>query len=318
MKVHTVLAVVAMLAPGCWSQAKSCADLKQLDTPELNITMASPVEAGVFTPHSESATSSRKPIPASVPAFCRVTGVLHPVAASNIGFEVWLPLPSVWNHKFEGVGNGAYNGRISYGPLENAVNLGYASASTDTGHSGSELNFTVGHPERIDDWGYRAVHVTAEAAKKIIAAYYGATPQHAYFNGCSTGGSQALSEAQRFPEDYDGILAGDAGNDRVHLNVGFLWGWNAAHPDGQLILPDDKLSLLHEAALKACHAQHDVILDPASCRFDPSVLLCKAGQSNACLAPQQVEAAQGVTIWDTNNHRTRRDRSLPVCRREAK
>jgi feruloyl esterase len=300
MRVHYVLAVVAMLAPGCWSQAKSCADLKQLDTPELNITMASPVEAGVFTPHVESATSTRKPTPASVPAFCRVTGVLHPVAASNIGFEVWLPLPNAWNHKFEGVGNGAYTGRISYGPLENAVNLGYAAASTDTGHSGSELTFTVGHPERIDDWGYRAVHVAAQAAKKIIAAYYGAVPQHAYFNGCSTGGSQALSEAQRFPEDYDGILAGDAGNDRVHLNVGFLWDWNAAHPDGQLILPDDKLSLLHEAALKACHAEHDVILDPAACRFDPGVLLCKAGQSDSCLAPVQVEAARMVYAGPRN------------------
>jgi hypothetical protein len=117
MKVHYLLAVMAVLAPGCWSQAQavSCADLKQLSTPELVITMASPVEAGMFTPNVEAGISTRKPVPARVPAFCRVTGALHPVAASNIGFEVWLPLPGAWNHRFEGVGNGAYAGRISYG-----------------------------------------------------------------------------------------------------------------------------------------------------------------------------------------------------------
>ena len=296
IKFHYLLAVMVVLAPARWSQSQAmhCADLKQLSTPEFIIKIASPVEAGMFTPNVETGTSTKKPMPARVPAFCRVTGVLHPVSASNIGFEVWLPLPGAWNHKFEGVGNGAYAGRISYGPLENAVNLGYAAASTDTGHSGSELNFIVGHPERIDDWGYRAVHVTAQAARKVIAAYYGAAPKHAYFNGCSTGGSQALSEAQRFPEDYDGILAGDAGNDRVHLNVGFLWGWSAAHPAGQLLLPDDKLTLLHQAALKACHAEHDVILNPASCHFDPGVLLCKAGGTSECLTPQQVEAARKI------------------------
>jgi feruloyl esterase len=295
-KIQYLAAVMGLLTPGCWSQSQSasCADLKQLSTPELVITMASPVEAGMFTPVAAGEISSRKQLPAKVPAFCRVTGVLHPVAASNVGFEVWLPLPGAWNHKFEGVGNGAYAGRISYGPLENAVSLGYAAASTDTGHSGSELNFVAGHPERIDDWGYRAAHVTALAAKKVIAAYYGAQPQHAYFNGCSTGGSQALAEAQRFPDDYDGILAGDAGNDRVHLNVGFLWGWNAAHPAGELILPDDKLALLHQAALNACHAEHDVILDPASCHFDPGVLLCKGGQTTGCLASQQVDAARKI------------------------
>jgi feruloyl esterase len=282
----------------------SCTELGSLNLPHIAITSSVEVAAGVFSPSPEKSPTEHKVYPAAVPAFCRVVGVIHPVPESSIGFEVWLPMYSAWNHRLQGVGNGAYNGRISYGSLENAINLGYAAASTDTGHTGGDVKFVVGHPERVADWGYRAVHVTTEAAKLILNKYYGTAPVHSYFNGCSTGGHQALQEAQRFPDDYDGILAGDAGNDRVHLNVGFLWGFAAAHPNGQLILPDDKLPLIHQAVINACDAKDGVkdgiLEDPLACKFDPAVLLCKGPETAACLTSEQVEATKKIYAGPRN------------------
>jgi len=285
------------------SLASTCTDLQPLGIPHTTITSAADVAAGTFVPTYIKAPA--KIYPATVPAFCRVIGVIHPVPESKIGFEVWLPTPSAWNHRMQGVGNGAYSGRISYGALEDQVKLGYAVTSTDTGHSGSDLNFAVDHPERIVDWGNRAVHETAQAAKAVVAKYYSAAPSHSYFNGCSTGGHQALSEAQRFPEDYDGILAGDAGNDRVHLNVGFLWGFAAAHDGDRLILPESKLSVLHKAAINACDAKDGlkdgVLEDPLACHFDPGVLLCKGADSASCLTSEQVEAARKIYAGPRNS-----------------
>jgi len=282
--------------------ATTCAELRDVKVPSTTIISAVDVPAGTFTPTYDKAPA--KIYSATLPAFCRVIGVVHPVPESTIGFEVWLPLPAVWNHRIEGVGDGAYNGRISYGPLEDAIALGYAVSSTDTGHNGSDLKFVVDHPERIIDWGYRAVHEMARATKPIVAAYYGTAATHAYFNGCSTGGGQALSEAQRFPEDYDGIIAGDAGNDRVHLNVGFLWSFAAAHDGDKLVLPESKLQLLHDAAIKACDAadgvKDGILEDPLSCRFDPGVIACKASASAECLTPQEVEAARRIYAGPKN------------------
>jgi feruloyl esterase len=261
------------------------------------ITSAMDVPEGTFQARPQPGSQHAIP-PAQVKAFCRVIGVAHPVAGSEIGFEVWLPKPAAWNQRLEGVGNGAYAGRISYGALENALNEGYAAASTDTGHRGSDLNFVVGHPEAITDWGERATHVSTQVARALIHAYYGTVPEHAYFNGCSTGGMQALSEAQRYPGDYDGILAGDAGNSRVHVNVGFLWDFEAAHPNGSLVLDDATLQLVHDAVLKTCDAadgvKDGVLEDPMACRFDPATLACKAGEMAGCLTPTQVEAVEKI------------------------
>jgi feruloyl esterase len=215
-----------------------------------------------------------------------------------------MPIASTWNGKFEGVGNGGYIGRISYGAMENAVNRGYATASTDTGHVGGDLKFAAGHPEKIVDWGYRAIHVTAEAAKLILRAYYGRFPQHSYFNGCSTGGGQALSEAQRFPGDYDGIIAGDAGNDRTHLNAAFLWAFAASHKNGHPILTEDKFLLINKAAISACDAKDGlrdgVIADPLRCRFDPGVLLCHGPDAENCLTSSQVDAVRKIYAGPRN------------------
>jgi feruloyl esterase len=146
--------------------------------------------------------------------------------------------------------------------------------------------------------------VTAETAKLILRAYYGHPPQHSYFNGCSTGGGQALSEAQRFPDDYDGIIAGDAGNDRVHLNAAFLWAFSATHKDGQLLLPESKLPLINKAAIAACDKndglKDGIIADPLQCHFDPGALLCHGGNRESCLRPTEVEAVKKIYAGPKN------------------
>ena len=279
------------------ARAESCSSLSGVKIDNVEIATSVDVPEGKF--QAQPQPGSQHVIPAAqVKAFCRVIGVARPVAGSEIGFEVWLPKAEMWNKRLQGVGNGAYAGRISYGALENALNEGYAAVSTDTGHHGSELTFVVGHPEAIKDWGERAMHVSTQIAKALIRAYYGAAPEHAYFNGCSTGGMQALSEAQRYPEDYDGILAGDSGNSRVHLNAGFLWDFEAAHPNGSLVLDDTALELVHNAVLQSCDAadgvKDGVLEDPMECQFDPAALACKAGQTSKCLNRSQVEAVRKI------------------------
>jgi feruloyl esterase len=180
-----------------------------------------------------------------------------------------------------------------------ALRRGFATAGTDTGHTGSDLKFGAGHPEKIVDWGHRAIHVMTVSAKRIIRDYSGRPPHHSYFEGCSTGGGQALSEAQRYPGDYDGIIAGDPGNNRVHLNVGFLWSFASTHDsEGNPILPSAKLLLLNKAALAACDGLDGVvdgvISDPPSCHFDPAILLCKGGENEQCLTAQEIAAARKV------------------------
>ena len=284
--------------------ASTCKDLTSFHLDKTAITSAVEVPGGIYDP-LEKEKATRKTYPSEVPAFCRVAGITHPVPQSTIRFEVWLPTPSAWNHKIQGLGNGAYSDSLSWGGLVNAIRLGYAASSTDTGHTGGDLKFAVDHPERIEDWGNRSIHVTARIASAIVAHYYGKSAEHEYFNGCSTGGHQALSEAQRYPEDYDGILAGDAGNDRVHLNVGFLWDFAAAHPDGgKSIFTDADLHLLHNAAIAACDAKDGVkdgiLSDPLSCGFDPGVLLCKASQTSNCFTQQQVDAARKIYAGPRN------------------
>jgi len=272
--------------------AAGCEELQKLNLPDVTVASASNIPPGSFTPRGSSVALHTQ-------GFCRIEAVARPVPGSIIGFEVWIPPADRWNHNFEGVGNGAYIGAISYGALANALQRGFAAASTDTGHTGSELSFAIGHPEKIVDWGYRAVHVMTEAAKLIIRDYTGSFPQHSYFNGCSTGGAQALAEVQRFPADYDGVVAGDPGNNRVHLNIGFLWAFAATHDStGKSILPTSKLQLLHDAIIAACDAsdgiKDGIISDPQACRFDPASLLCRGRETDTCLTPLQVEAVRKV------------------------
>jgi feruloyl esterase len=280
------------------ARGAECGELVKLTLPDVTLTSSTNVAAGQFTPPGSSTALETQ-------EFCRVVAVARPTSDSVINFEVWMPPAAQWNHNFLGRGNGGYMGAISYAALANALQRGFATASTDTGHSGEDLKFSAGHPEKIVDWGYRSIHIMTESAKLIVRGYMGIFPKHSYFGGCSTGGEQALSEAQRFPGDYDGVLAGDPGNDRVHLNVGFLWAFAATHDaNGKTILPTSKLPLINNAAVAACDGldgiKDGIISEPQACHFDPGVLLCKGVENDQCLTAAQVEAVKKVYAGPRN------------------
>jgi feruloyl esterase len=238
------------------------------------------------------------PATGNLPAYCQVKMTVKPVADSEIQVEIWMPDAAAWNGKFVGTGNGGYSGALSYGDMRNALQHGYATAGSNTGHAGGDLKFGVSHPEKIKDWAYRAVHVMTEKAKQVMTTYYQRAATHAYFTGCSTGGHQALMEAQRYPTDYDGIVAGDPGNDRIRLNAGFLTSWLAANKDPANPFPASKLSLLNKAAIEACDGldgiKDGILSEPQRCQFDPAVLACKSGDGADCLTAAQVTAVKAI------------------------
>jgi feruloyl esterase len=260
-------------------------------------------------------TSARMGSPANVPnpdllrglpAFCRVTATLTPTSDSDIKMEVWLPAPraegapgdSGWNQKLQSVGNAAWGGAIPYPALAAAVAAGYAAAASDTGHVGNTAKFVPGHPEKLIDYGYRAVHEMTVAAKAIVAAFYESPIRRAYWNGCSTGGRQGLMEALRYPADYDGIVAGAPVNYRTNQLTWELWIAQAVHRSEASYIPPAKYPALKRAALDACDAndglKDGLIDDPRSCRFDPMVIQCTAGDGPSCLTAPQVEAARQI------------------------
>jgi Tannase and feruloyl esterase len=237
------------------------------------------------------------PTPVAVNApFCRIQGSIKPSPDSDIAFEVWLPPQSGWNGKYEGVGNGGFAGSLIYPSMDWALEAGYAVSGTDTGHSGGSLDapWALGHPEKITDFGWRAIHETASASKAIIEAYYAKSPAHSYFAGCSDGGREALMEAQRFPKDYDGIVAGAPANFWTRLLANGIWTDQALAETPDSWIPPEKLSVVSDAALKACHGEDGVLDDPGQCHFDPSSLLCKAGESKECLSAPQIAALKKI------------------------
>jgi feruloyl esterase len=278
-----------------------CEALTRLTIPDVTITGAATVPAGPF-----EMQGLRRPL--TVPSFCRVQAVSRPTTDSEIHFEVWMPPEGKWNGKFEGTGTGGYDGSISYGALADGVSRGYAATSTDTGHIGGDLVFGRGHPEKVKDWAFRAMHVTAEAAKLMLRNLYGRWPDHSYYVGCATGGHQALSEAQRYPEDYDGIVAGDPGNDRLNETAGYVSAWLALHDSaGKPLLTQSELQLVTRSAVAQCDAddgvKDGVIDDPRRCKFTPASLLCKADKTDRCLTQMQVDAVKAVYAG-TRNPRT--------------
>jgi feruloyl esterase len=270
--------------------AGPCDRVRDLKLPNTTITLAESVAPGGFpAPGGRGADAFKK-----LPAFCRVAATLKPTADSEIKIEVWLP-ESGWNGKLESVGNGAWAGTISYPAMATALAAGFATASTDTGHTGNNPNFITGHPEKVIDFGYRAVHEMTLAAKAIIDANYGSAPKFSYWNGCSTGGRQALSEAEKYPTDYDGILAGAPAIAASRLQGMQVWASQAVHKDESSYIPPAKYPLIHNAILEKCDAidgvKDGVLENPSKCKFDPKVLVCKGADSSLCLTAPQAEAA---------------------------
>ena len=292
---------LALLLAAALSNPAACENLKSLSLSNTTITAAQPVAAGPFTPPAAPGAGGPPSVPLQLPPHCRVSAVARPSPDSNIEFEVWLP--ENWNGKFEAVGGGGWAGVISYPAMSVALQEGYATASTDTGHKGGNALFAIDHPEKLTDFAYRAIHEMTVQAKAIISAYYSRAPRLSYFNGCSTGGRQGLMEAQRFPEDFDAIVAGAPANYQTHLHA---WDLSVSVPvlkDPQSAVKPGTLAILNQLARDACDAKDGIadgiINDPRACKFDPAVMLCREGDTRSqevgkCLTPPQLEAVKRV------------------------
>lgn len=281
------------------ARAADCATLLNTRLPDTTLTVAHSAPAGKFVP------PYGRPLD-KLPAFCRVAGVIRPTSDSYIRFEVWLPV-SDWNGKFLSAGNGGFAGSINYNSMAGNLRRGYATAGTDTGHEADleDASWAFHHPEKVIDFGYRAIHVTTQDAKSLIQAFYTRLPRHSYFDSCSDGGREALMEAQRFPEDFDGILAGDPANFWTNMftaGIDLMQGVYGRNPAGYI--SSTKIPALQAAALEACDTldgvKDGIISDPLRCHFDPAVLLCKGDDSRDCLTAPQVAAAKTLYAGGAN------------------
>jgi feruloyl esterase len=299
--VGTSIILAAALILGAAPQPQgpteaACTALAQLKLPDTTVTTAEALTGGTFTvPGSANSISN-------LPPFCRVAGVIAPTAESQIRFEVWLPI-APWNGKLAGVGNGGWAGSIPYPALAEQLRRTYAAAATNTGHDGAPgqnmARFAFEKPEQLVDFAYRAHHETAVKAKALVQAFYARPAARAYFIGCSSGGYEGLMAAQRFPDDYDGIVAGMPANNWTRLMAGDLDATVASFAGGSTNLPPAALGVLHRAAIAACDASDGVtdgaIENPLDCRVDPGALACKpGGDSPSCLTAAQVEAARRI------------------------
>jgi Tannase and feruloyl esterase len=255
--------------------AAACTGLMRLSIPDTTITSAALVAAD-----------------GDLPEHCKVQGRVE----TEINFE--LRLPTTWNGKLYHRGGGGFVGSIP--PTRAGLSRGYAAVGTDTGHQGSDFldaSWALGRPDRQVNWGHRSVHVVTVAAKRIIEAAYGRRPAHSYFEGCSNGGRQAAMEAQRYPEDFDGIIAGAPGLDWSGILTG--WNWNQQALKSTPI-PPETLAAIAKGVVSQCDAADglaDGLVDnPRSCAFDPKKLVCSGADGPACLTPAQVQTYEQILM----------------------
>jgi feruloyl esterase len=305
------------------ASAATCDSLASLPLQNAHVMSAQMVAAGAFTPPAAPARggAARGAAPAEgaaaagrgagrgrgnapspyamLPAFCRVAAMLMPSSDSDIRIEVWLPDTGNWNGKFQAVGNGGWAGTIAYPAMAAALAAGYATTSTDTGHVGNTASFALGHPEKVIDIGYRAVHEMAVAGKVIVNGYYSSPAKFAYFNGCSLGGRQGITEAQRYPADFDGIVAGAVAWGGMDRYTGVVMTGAAMLKTSGAYIPPEKYPAVHDAVLQACDGfdgvKDGILENPLACHFDPKVLQCRAGEDNvSCLTAAQVQTANMI------------------------
>ena len=273
----------------------SCENLATLTLTNAIVTSATSVSAG---PYGPSSVPNHPSASVELPAYCRVDGIAKPTSDSEIKFEIWLPV-SGWNGKFEQAGNGGFAGALPLAAMVKPLLRGYATGGTDDGHVGvADLSWAIGHPEKVIDYGYRAVHETSIELKAIIRGYYGKDPAESYFVGCSDGGREALMEAQRYPGDFNGILAGSPGPIATHILLRMEWTAHALLDDPASYIPAAKFAALQQAAINACDTldgvKDGVIQDPRLCHFDLAVIQCGADNGTDCLTAPQVEAARKI------------------------
>ena len=294
-----ILWIALSFAAAAAAAQQSCESLTSLKLPYTTVTSAAMVPEGPFTEGARPNTT-----PPTAPARCVVKAIARPTSDSEIKFELWMPPAGAWNGKYRQTGNGGWAGEVPVQALVPALKLGYATAGTDDGHEGGGAAFAIGHPEKLIDFGHRAVHETSVQSKLIMRAFYGKVPARSYFVGCSDGGREALMEAQRYADDFDGIVAGAPANDWSHHFTGFVWNEQALLKEAGSSIPVAKLPVLQAAVLAACDAldglKDGLIEDPRACKFNPGVLTCKDGDGPGCLTAAQVEAVRKIYAGPTN------------------
>ncbi len=293
-----VLGSLALVFSTVLPAQQPCEKLTDLKLPQVTIASAQTLPAGPIGGGAR---------PVQAPERCVVKAVARPTSDSEITFEVWMPAPAAWNGRYQQAGNGGWAGTVPVASLALAVQRGYAAAGTDDGHAGGALtgaSWAIGHPEKFIDFGYRAVHETSVQSKAIVHAFYGRDIQHNYFVGCSDGGREALMEAQRFPEDFEGIIAGAPAYNWSHGVAGFVWDEQALLKDAASAIPPAKLTAIQQASVAACDAldglKDGLIEDPRACHFDPAVLTCKGPDGPDCLTGPQVAALKQIYAGPKN------------------
>jgi feruloyl esterase len=271
--------LLAFAAAGAAKAETACADLAKVAMPHATVTAVATETIGQA-------------------GACRIEVTSRPTVDSDIRIEVWIPVGAAWNGKFVQFGNGGLAGSIHSGFLKGLAARGFAAAATDDGHQSvhdTDADWALGHPEKIRDYGWRALKETTDVSKALIRAMKAGPAKRAYFYGCSDGGREALMEAQRFPVDFDGVVAGAPANAFTHL-IGFAAQTTQSllkSPDSYLTTAN--LSALQTAALRDCAGGETFIRDPLACHFDAADAGCAPGHDSAgCLNPAQVAVARAL------------------------
>ena len=270
-----------------------------LNIPGLTITDIKFIDTGSYKPAVSENTFT------GLPPFCLVAATIKPAPESNIRIELWMPQHN-WNNRFLGTGNGGGAGNIAYGSLADGLRKGYATANTDMGTS-PYADAAINHPERWIDFGYRATHLMTVVSKEIIKVFYNQAQHDAYFMGCSTGGQQALMEAQRYPRDYNGIIAGAPANNRTHLHTEFLYNHKLTNQNGTEMFSQEDISYITRTII-AAYAEKDggapednFLTDPRKFKFDPEALFkCKDPGKDSCLSDVQIETLKKIYAGPVN------------------
>lgn len=288
---------------------KACdtAALAAVQLQGASVKSAAEVPAGSYTPPGTTRALD------NLPAFCRIQASATPTSDSLINFELWVPQGTAWNGKLVTTGNGGYSPALNYGDMAYAMRQGYAVAGGDTGHQSADPNemfWGVGDPEKIADWGTRSIHAITVPTKTLVAELRAQPAKRAYYYGCSTGGHQGYAQMQRYPEDFDGVIAGAPGNNRTRLNVEFLHRFlsnRATGTNGPVILTAAKAALITPAAVVACDTldgvADGVIEDPRACtadKFNVTSLQCTGADAADCLTAEQVAVAQKIYAGPKN------------------
>ena len=319
-------------AGSAWAAGTPCDGLTKLNLINTTVTSATIVAKGAFTPPRNNQGGGPPPAPpaganpgpgapagpppggggpggnqnaiyATMPAFCRVIATVRPTSDSEIRVEVWMPVEG-WNGRLEALGNGGFSSSIQYNALAGGLVKGYAVTGTNTGFDGNDSSFTIGHPEKIVDWGNRAVHEMALTAKAVLAAHYGSGPKYSYWNSCSTGGRQGWVAAEYYPDDFDGLAIGDPANPMTRLQANSIYINLALNNDPASFIPQTKWPMIHQAVVAQCDAidgvKDGLIENPMACHFDTGTLLCKNGDAPNCLTAPQITALNVIATGSKN------------------